>query len=87
MSTPKFTVEQIADLTLLLAYLTAWPEETSFSEDQQPVYRAWKGYDFEALNRLQEAGMINQENRAKSLYLTKEGLERAKELANKFSDL
>ena len=44
-------------------------------------YRAWKGFDWDALHRLHEKGMIgNPVNKAKSVGLTEEGLRRSKEL-------
>lgn len=43
--------------------------------------RAWKGYDWDVLNRLYEQGMIyDPVNKAKSVVLTDEGLARAEEL-------
>jgi len=44
------------------------------------VHRAWKGYDFDTLNALEEKGYISQSKTAKSVYLTEEGVEFAKEL-------
>ena len=44
--------------------------------------RFWKGYDFDLLNSLHEQGLISQPlGKAKSAYLTPEGLEKAKVLA------
>ena len=41
--------------------------------------RAWKGFDWEALDRLYERGLIaNPRNEAKSVLLTVEGLEACK---------
>ena len=43
--------------------------------------RAWKGFDWGALDRLYEKGLIaDPANKAKSVVLTDEGLERAEEL-------
>jgi hypothetical protein len=43
--------------------------------------RAWKGFDWDAVERLRQKGMIeNPANKAKSVVLTDEGLERAKAL-------
>lgn len=41
-------------------------------------HRAWKGFDWNSLDRLHEKGMI--ENNAKSVALTEQGLKRAEEL-------
>ena len=43
--------------------------------------RAWKGFDWEAMNRLHEQGYISDpRGKAKSVVFTEEGLERAKRL-------
>jgi hypothetical protein len=43
--------------------------------------RAWKGFDWEAMNRLHEQGYITDpRGKAKSVVFTEEGLERAKRL-------
>jgi hypothetical protein len=47
-------------------------------------YRAWKGHDWDAMNRLHEKGMIGDPvGKAKSVALTEEGLERSRELFTK----
>jgi uncharacterized protein DUF6429 len=44
-------------------------------------WRAWKGFDWDAMNRLHEKGMIdNPVSKAKSVAFTEEGLRRSKEL-------
>lgn len=43
--------------------------------------RAWKGHDWNALNRLHEHGLIHDPvNKARSVVLTDKGLERAEEV-------
>ena len=43
--------------------------------------RAWKGHDWDAMNRLHEKGMIGDPvNKNKSVVLTDEGLKRSEEL-------
>jgi hypothetical protein len=43
--------------------------------------RAWKGFDWDAMNRLHDKGMIeNPVNKAKSVVLTSDGLRRSREL-------
>jgi hypothetical protein len=43
--------------------------------------RAWKGFDWDAMNRLHEAGWISDpRSRAKSIVFTEEGLERSRML-------
>jgi hypothetical protein len=76
---PEAAIDQATeDLTLLLIYLSSWEEQVV---PDLTVYRAWKGYLFETLNALEEAGYLNQTRRAKSLTLTGSGLERARALA------
>lgn len=43
--------------------------------------RAWKGFDWDAMDRLSEAGYITDpRSKAKSVVFTEEGFERAKRL-------
>jgi hypothetical protein len=72
--------EAIKELTLLLIYLTSWKEDTGLTK----VQRSWKDYPFEALDELNEEGYIDGNKRAKSVYLTEEGLGKAKELMKKY---
>lgn len=45
---------------------------------------SWKGFDFEIMNRLHEHGFIrNPVDKSKSIWLTAEGLERGREIANR----
>jgi hypothetical protein len=74
-------VEQsIKELTLLLLYLTSWTEK-EISDNHR---RSWKGYPFEVLDELSENGFISGSNRAKSVYLTPQGIARAEELVSKY---
>ncbi|HLY56971.1 MAG TPA: DUF6429 family protein [Stellaceae bacterium] len=62
--------DRIDDAVLALLYLGLHEE-----------YRAWKGFDWDALDRLHEKGMIqNPRNKAKSVVFTDDGLERSKAL-------
>ncbi len=70
----------IKELTLLLRYLTSWQEDVGLAK----VQRSWKGYPFEALDELNEEGYIDGSKRAKSVYLTEEGLSKAKDLMKKY---
>ncbi|MVV49023.1 hypothetical protein EJA72_12330 [Pseudomonas sp. PB120] len=54
---------------------------TTFSFDNG---NAWKGFDFEVMNRLHEQGFITDPvNRNKSIWLTAGGLERGREIADR----
>ena len=69
------------DLALALIYLSAWKEKGD------EIFRAWKGYQFSVLDELKEQGLINFSYKAKSLYLYKEGEEKAKQLVEKFKQI
>lgn len=70
----------IKELSLLLIYLTSWQEDGGLTK----VQRSWKGYTFEILDELNEEGYIDGSKYAKSVYLTEEGLSKAKELIKKY---
>ncbi|HTX51496.1 MAG TPA: DUF6429 family protein [Caulobacteraceae bacterium] len=62
--------EKIDDAVLALLYLTL-----------HDGFRAWKGFDWEAMDRLHEKGMIDDpRGKTKSVVFTDEGLRRSKEL-------
>jgi hypothetical protein len=62
--------DRIDDAVLALLYLGL--------HDQ---FRAWKGFDWSALDRLHEKGMIaNPRSKAKSVVFTDEGLRRSQQL-------
>ena len=75
--------EKIKELTLLLLYLTSWKEKDVFGDE---CMRAWKGYDFDILNSLEEESLIGgSTHKAKSTYLTETGVNKAKELMKKYN--
>lgn len=62
--------DAIDDAVLALLYLTRHDHN-----------RAWKGFDWDVLNRLHERGLIaSPANRAKSVTLTEEGLRQSERL-------
>ena len=62
--------DKIDDAALALLYLTL-----------HNGYRAWKGFDWNVLDRLYDKGMIDDPvGKVKSVVFTEEGLERAKKL-------
>jgi len=73
----------IKDLNLLLLYLSGWEEESQ-KEPGKKVFKAWKGYLFDVLNELNNDGMIRQYMNRKSVFITDEGIKRAKEVKEKF---
>jgi hypothetical protein len=65
--------DKVDEAVLALLFLTMWGDchET----------RAWKGHDWETLDRLHDKGYIaNPKGKAKSVALTDEGKAKAKEL-------
>jgi len=62
--------DKIDDAALALLYLTLHDD-----------YRAWKGFDWGVLGRLQDKSMIHDPiGKVKSVVFTEEGLQRAKAL-------
>ena len=62
--------DKVDEMVLALLFLTLHEES-----------RAWKGHDWDAMNRLHEKGMISDPvNKNKSVVLTQRGLERSREL-------
>ncbi|MDX9865869.1 MAG: DUF6429 family protein [Anaerolineaceae bacterium] len=69
----EYNQEKVADVVLALLYLNSF-------EDQFDTVRAWKSFDWDALDRLHERGMIsNPKGKTKSVVFTEEGLEQAKQ--------
>ncbi|WP_196158771.1 DUF6429 family protein [Reinekea sp. G2M2-21] len=68
----EIDTEKFDDAVLALLYLTLHDER-----------RAWKGMDFEVMNRLYEKGFIDDPvTKSKSVRLTDEGLSKSEELFN-----
>jgi hypothetical protein len=73
--------DKVDDMVLALLWLTTYGEKLS----GQIVRRAWKGHDWDALNRLHEKGFIgNPVGKAKSVFVTDEGVKRSEELFRQF---
>lgn len=65
--------EKADEMVLALLYLTSFQE--------QGVVRAWKGQDWDVLNRLHEKGLIGDpKNKNKSVYLSEGGARQSEEL-------
>ncbi len=68
---------KIDDAVLALLHLTSFTE----GKGEFAFTRAWKGHDWEALNRLHEKGLISDpKNKNKSVALSKEGSQKAEAL-------
>ena len=73
----EYDKERVDDMTLALLYLVMHDEDENGA-------RAWKGSDWETMNRVHEKGYIsNPVSKAKSTVVTSEGCRRAKELFEK----
>ena len=62
--------EAMRELTLMLLYLSRFTQREKFHEATD--FYAWKGYDFDILNELDDADYIRQGNhpsRSKSVYI------------------
>ena len=70
------------ELTLALLFLNRFREKVG--ANNWTPWRAWKGFDFDTLDKLAEAGLISSSRTAKSVYLTDEGLAEARRLFDKY---
>lgn len=69
----NYNTDKVDDTVLALLCLTMFQE--------YGVTRAWKGHDWEVLNRLYEKGYIDDpKNKNKSVILTQEGVQQAQKL-------
>ena len=70
----EYDRDKVDEMVLALLYLTTHEQGT----------RAWKGMDWEAMNRLHEKGYIgNPKSKAKSVRLTQEGSQLSEDLFKK----
>ena len=75
--------QAVKELTMALLYLSRFCEREKFSEAKD--FYAWKGYDFDTLNELDDENYIHQgSHRSKSVYLTEMGKEYARSLLEKY---
>ena len=77
--------DAMRELTLLLLYLSRFTQGEKFTEATD--FYAWKGYDFDVLNELDDADYIRQGNHpshSKSVYITENGIKQARELLAKY---
>ena len=70
----EYDQDKVDEMVLALLWLTAF--------DQDPFgARAWKSHDWDALDRLHAKGYISDpRSKARSVVLSEEGIERAREL-------
>lgn len=72
--------ETVKELVLALLYVTSWEEEGY----NGAYHRSWKRYPFELLDELTD-NLIVGSYRAKSVYLSEKGVERAIDILNKYN--
>ena len=73
----EYDRNKVDDCTLALMYLVLHGDRS--------VTRAWKGFDWDTLDRLHEKGFIaDPKGKAKSVVMTDEGEKKAEELFKKF---
>ena len=76
--TMNYDTNKVDDMVLALLHLTSFKDGG--------IVRAWKSHDWDALDRLCEKGLISDpKTKAKSVVLSDEGAQRAKELFEKLS--
>lgn len=73
----EYNREKVDEMALGLLYLTMTTDKI--------CTRAWKNMDFEVMDRLHEKGYIaDPKSKAKSVVVTEEGREKAKEIFEKY---
>jgi hypothetical protein len=74
----EFDEDKVDEYTLALLYLVTHDRHEGYGA------RAWKGFDWDSLNRLHEKGLIsNPVGKAKSVVMSEEGFKKAEELFKK----
>jgi hypothetical protein len=69
----EYDKDKVDDMVLALLYLTTF--------EDRPGLRAWKGHDWEGLDRLHERGFISgPKSKTKSVIVTEAGAKRSSEL-------
>jgi predicted transcriptional regulator len=75
----------VKELTMLVMYLTRFNEKSRFASEMD---MAWKGYDFDIMNELEEEDYIRQgSHRSKSVAITDNGIKLSRELLAKYNIL
>ncbi len=75
----EMNTDKIDDYTLALLYLVTCERQEGLGA------RAWKGFDWDTMDRLHEKGHISDpKGKAKSVVMTAEGFKRSEELFQKF---
>jgi hypothetical protein len=76
----EFDQDRVDEVTLALLWLTSFKDPSGV--------RAWKGQDWETMERLHAKGFISDpKNKAKSIVLSEEGEKRSRQLFAKYFSL
>ena len=74
----EYDPNKVDDVVLALLYLNLF-------DDGDGNIRAWKSLNWDAMDRLFEKGYIEDpKSKAKSVYMSEEGIQRAEELFRRF---
>jgi hypothetical protein len=73
----EYNQEKVDELVLALLHLTSFESEAGV--------RAWKGMNWDSMERLFQKGFINNpKSKSKSVLLTETGIKQSQELFNKY---
>jgi len=71
----KYDQDKVDEMTLALLYLVTTERQEGLGA------RAWKGFDWNTMNRLHEKGWIKDpKSKAMSLYVTEDGFKKSEQL-------
>ena len=74
----EYDEDKVDEYTLALLYLVTHDRHEGYGA------RAWKGFDWDSMNRLHEKGLISDPvGKAKSVVMSEEGFKKAEELFKK----
>ena len=76
--------QALYDMTLAMIYTTSFTDGRMKKYEDPSLLRAWKSYDWDTLDKLSEEELIIDRHGNKSLYLTDEGVAKAKEILEKY---
>lgn len=77
--------QAMKELTLALLFLTRIGDHAKFSDSKE--FYAWRGYDFGVIDRLEQAGYLDQGSyprKARIIHITEKGMEQGIFLLEKY---
>ena len=73
------------DLTLAVIYLSRNLDNNPYNKKMEiKSYWSWKNYDWDVLDQLNSEELITDKHGNKTVYLTDEGIDRAREILKQF---